>query len=87
VVEGGCEESARVCKKSVVGNSGGKEVASVAGSGGAEGDETQDSISVGSAEGAVVSARENPLPGGVPTHGYKRGELMNQPKIVVAGAS
>jgi protein-S-isoprenylcysteine O-methyltransferase Ste14 len=54
VVEGGCEESAGVCKESVVGNSGGKEVAPVAGSGGAEGDETQDSISVESAQGGVV---------------------------------
>jgi protein-S-isoprenylcysteine O-methyltransferase Ste14 len=54
VVERGCEESAGVCKESVVGTSGGKEVASVAGSGGAEGDETQDSISVESAEGGVV---------------------------------
>jgi len=50
VVEGRCEESAGVCQESAVGDSGGEEVASVAGGGGTEGDETQHSVSVGEEE-------------------------------------
>jgi hypothetical protein len=53
LVEERCEESAGVCEESVVGDSGGEEVAAVAGGGGAEGDETQDSISVGATEGGI----------------------------------
>jgi hypothetical protein len=50
VVKGRCEESAGVCEESAVGDSGGEKVEAVAGGGGAEGDETQDSISVGEEE-------------------------------------
>ena len=53
MVERRCEESAGVCEESVVGDSGGEEAAPVARGGGAEGHETQDSISVESAEGGV----------------------------------
>jgi hypothetical protein len=53
VVEGRCEESAGVCKESVVEHSGGEEVEAVGGSGGTEGDEAQDSIPVGATEGGI----------------------------------
>jgi hypothetical protein len=57
VVEGRCEESTGVREESVVGDSGGEEVEAVAGGGGAEGDETQDSVSVGEEEGGVSILR------------------------------
>jgi hypothetical protein len=57
VVEGRCEESAGVVEESVVGHSGGEEVAPVARRRRAEGDETQDSISIDSAEGGVGEPR------------------------------
>jgi hypothetical protein len=50
VVEGRREEFAGVREESVVGDSGGEEIASIARGCGAEGDETQGSISVDSAE-------------------------------------
>jgi hypothetical protein len=55
VVERRCEESARVCEESTVGDSGGEEVEAVAGRRGAEGDETQDSVSIGEEEGGYRS--------------------------------
>ncbi len=53
MVEGRCEESAGVCEESVVGKSGGEEVAPLAGSGRAEGDETGYSVSIDPAQGGV----------------------------------
>jgi hypothetical protein len=53
VVERRCKESTDVCEESVVGDSGGKEVEAVAGRRRAEGDETQDSVSIGEEEGGV----------------------------------
>ena len=53
VVEGRCEESAGVCEEPIVGHSGGEEVASVAGGGGAEGDGTWNQVSIGYKESAL----------------------------------
>ena len=59
VVKGRCEESAGICEGSIIRDSGGEEVAPVAGGCCTEGDETRRQVSVDPAEGEVGSKRDN----------------------------